>query len=81
MIIKEREEPDELRIFSSLHRRRSLSEKEKKYFKSMQKGYTGEKHFDSLMKQLTCPHYLLNDLRFKHHNHFFSNRCDPATSK
>ncbi|WP_277679087.1 nuclease-related domain-containing protein [Gracilibacillus dipsosauri] len=71
MIIKEREEPDELRIFSSLHRRRSLSEKEKKYFKSMQKGYTGEKHFDSLMKQLTCPHYLLNDLRFKHHNHFF----------
>lgn len=71
MIIKERREPDELRIFASLNRRWNLSEKEKKYFKSMQKGFCGEKYFDSIMKQLTCNHYFLNDLRLKHHNSLF----------
>ncbi len=72
MIIKERGEPKELRIFSYLNQREFLSEKEKQYYRNIQKGYKGEKYFDSLLKeQLTCHYYLLNDLLLKHNNTLF----------
>lgn len=71
MIIKERKEPDGLRVYSYLDRRAPLSEKEKQYYRSMQKGFEGEKHFDSLKKQLTSEHYMLNDLLLKHPNNHF----------
>ncbi|WP_347835888.1 nuclease-related domain-containing protein [Gracilibacillus sp. JCM 18860] len=45
--------------------------KKSNIIEACKKALRGEKHFDSLMKQLTSEHYMLNDLLLKHPNNHF----------
>ncbi|WP_078556096.1 nuclease-related domain-containing protein [Bacillus alkalicellulosilyticus] len=71
MPYKTRSEPFELLLYQYLHHRGELSEKEKQYYASMQKGYDGEILFDSFTETLQCQCLILNDLLLKHQNTHF----------
>lgn len=71
MIVKERKESDELKLFKSLNSRRSLSEKEKHYYYKLNKGFEGELEFDKRIRGFTEGWLFLNDLLLEHNNAFF----------
>lgn len=71
MILKERKESEELRLFKSLYFRECLSEKETQYYHKIQKGYKGEVEFDKSLRVFSDGWLFLNDLLLEHNNAFF----------
>jgi len=62
MIIKMRNQPEELRILTSLNTRMELPEKDRQKYWSLLKGYEGELHFDRWIDPLETENLILNDL-------------------
>lgn len=62
MILKDRYEPDELKIMNLLEPRMIFTEKEKQRHYSLRKGYKGEVQYDIWMKSLEIQNLTLNDL-------------------
>lgn len=71
MIIKHRNESEELIIFNALNRRMTLSNKDRQYYYGIKKGYEGEVMFDEFTEKLISDCYILNDLLFKVNNTLF----------
>lgn len=71
MILKNRSEPDRLKILRSLNIRMNLTEEEKQYYLNQEKGFDGEKRLDELTKKLGNDLYFLNDLLLKTNNTHF----------
>ncbi|OIJ08847.1 hypothetical protein BKP35_17320 [Anaerobacillus arseniciselenatis] len=70
MFFKTRREPLKLKIFKSLNARDELVEKDVSYYRSLQKGYEGEKIFDKWLVDEGLPSNfpILNDLLFEVQN-------------
>ena len=70
MFFKTRSEPLKLKIFKSLNARDELVEKDENYYRSLQKGYEGEKIFDKWLEAEGLPSNfpILNDLLFEVNN-------------
>jgi len=62
MIIKTRNQPEELRILTALNTRMELPEKDRQRYWSLLKGYEGELHFDRWIAPLETENLILNDL-------------------
>ena len=62
MILKQRSEPDELKIMNLLEPRMIFTEKERQRHYSLRKGYKGEVQYDIWMKSLEIQNLTLNDL-------------------
>ncbi|MBT2644337.1 NERD domain-containing protein [Bacillus sp. ISL-41] len=62
MILKSRQESDELKIMNLLEPRMIFTEKERQRHYSLRKGYEGEVQYDAWMKGLEIEHLTLNDL-------------------
>lgn len=71
MPYKSRTEQTELLTLKSLNTRMDLSEKDKQYYYNLEKGYEGEKIFDTLIEKLQCECFILNDLLLKLNNTLF----------
>jgi len=71
MAYKPRFESDELKILRYLNKRIVLSEKDKKHYLNLKKGYEGEVVFDVLTEKLSCDCLILNDLLLKVNNTTF----------
>ncbi|UAL51916.1 NERD domain-containing protein [Metabacillus dongyingensis] len=71
MIMKERCEPLELKIYKSLSSRMDLVPKDKTHFDNLLKGYEGEKRFDDWINASESDGVLLNDLLFETNNTFY----------
>ena len=71
MAYKPRFESDELKILRYLNKRIVLSEKDKKHYLNLKKGYKGEVVFDVLTEKLSCDCLILNDLLLKVNNTTF----------
>ncbi|MDF1507301.1 NERD domain-containing protein [Robertmurraya sp. DFI.2.37] len=71
MLLKERTESEELLILRYLHRRMELSKNEKRHYFNLEKGFEGEKKFDSLLDDLQEERYIINDLLLEVHNSYF----------
>lgn len=71
MILKSRTEPDELLKMRSLNTRMELTQEEKLYYFSLEKGYEGEVIFDRKTESLREERYLINDLLLKINNSYF----------
>ncbi|RSL32173.1 NERD domain-containing protein [Salibacterium salarium] len=72
MIIKSRYESDELRCLRSLNARMKLSRKEKQNFLYLEKGWEGEKKFDTwVQRHLSVESLILNDLLLDMNNTLF----------
>lgn len=71
IIIKPRTESDELKTFRCLNYRYELTEKEKRYYENLEKGFEGELKFDKRISKLTNNFLVLNDLIFEHNNREF----------
>ena len=71
MPYKHRTKSYELLILESLNTRMSLSNKDKRHFVNIKKGYEGEVVFDSLTETLQCDCLILNDLLLKTNNTMF----------
>ena len=71
MPYKSRTESTELLILKSLHIRMNLSDKDKRHYINLKKGYEGEILFDSLTERLQCKCFILNDLLLKLNNTVF----------
>ncbi|WP_062532677.1 nuclease-related domain-containing protein [Jeotgalibaca dankookensis] len=66
MLIKERNEPINLKIMTALNTRMSLSKEHQRYYHNLKSGYEGECLFDQYVKEyvpLSCA--VLNDLQLK----------------
>jgi hypothetical protein len=68
MAYKPRIEKDEIKIFRSLNARMDLTEKERKYYFKLVKGFEGEVMFDLLTEQLPEERLILNDLLLEANN-------------
>ncbi|MBY0123342.1 nuclease-related domain-containing protein [Bacillus sp. S/N-304-OC-R1] len=68
---KFREEPYELTLFRYLNVRTNLSDKEKNYYLSLEKGYEGELRFDEFTAQLAENWLIINDLMLEHNHAVF----------
>ncbi|TCP29071.1 nuclease-like protein [Scopulibacillus darangshiensis] len=71
MFYKSRTESEELLILKALNTRMTLSDKDKRYYFSLKKGYEGEVLFDSMTEKLDCDCLILNDLLLKFNNTLF----------
>ncbi|UII55867.1 NERD domain-containing protein [Cytobacillus spongiae] len=71
MLLKNRIEPEELRILQCLHGRLELTNKEKRYASVQKKGFEGEQQFDQMIDNLREGHIILNDLLLQVNNSFF----------
>lgn len=71
MLYKPREKPEELTILELLNKRTTLSKKNQQYLYNLQKGYEGERLFDSFTEKLQCDCLILNDLLFTINNTTF----------
>lgn len=78
---KSRTESNELRILRVLNKRMNLSEKEKQYYFALEKGYEGEKIFDSFTVKLMCDCLILNDLLLQVNNTTFQIDSMVITSE
>lgn len=65
MIIKNRKEPQVLKIMEVLNNRMDLSMKQKDYIKHLKKGFSGEQEFDKLLEKSTTNVLILSDLLLK----------------
>jgi hypothetical protein len=68
MPYKPRIEKDELKILRSLNARMNLTEKEKKRYFNLEKGFEGEVMFDLLTEKLPEGRFILNDLLLEANN-------------
>src|SRR4051812_33780847 len=68
MAYKPRIEKDELKILRSLNARMDLTEKDKKHYYKLKKGYEGEVMFDLLTEKLPEERLILNDLLLETNN-------------
>ncbi|MBS4223728.1 nuclease-related domain-containing protein [Lederbergia citrea] len=71
MFIKSRSESAELKQLRYLHIRTNLSEKEKRHFSNLEKGYEGELKFDMLLDNLSGEWLILSDLLLEVGNTIF----------
>lgn len=71
LLYKSRQLSKELQILQILNQRMTLSEKDKRYFQHLTKGYEGEKHFDALTETISSQCYILNDLLLQQNNTTF----------
>ncbi|MBX9971738.1 nuclease-related domain-containing protein [Cytobacillus firmus] len=71
MILKFRNEPEELKMLQCLHRRMRLSPKDYSHFLNLEKGFSGEKKFDELLEHSPEEWIILNDLLFDYSNTIF----------
>ncbi|QDI91455.1 NERD domain-containing protein [Salicibibacter halophilus] len=69
MIIKEREEPFELKILRLLNPRMTLPDKQ--HFSNLEKGYEGELQLDVWLEDLKNESLIVNDLLLKHKQQLF----------
>lgn len=69
MIIREREEPIELKILRLLNPRMTLSDKQ--HFSNLEKGYEGELQLDVWLEDLKNECLIVNDLLLKHKQQLF----------
>ncbi|WP_409973457.1 nuclease-related domain-containing protein [Bacillus sp. Bva_UNVM-123] len=69
--MKPRFEPDELKIFRILNVRMSLSDRDKKKYENLEKGFRGEQAFDEWLLALTCDCIILNNLLLEANNTVF----------
>ncbi|MFK4998085.1 nuclease-related domain-containing protein [Bacillus sp. N9] len=66
-----RKEPTELAVLKFLNNRMDLSDDFKRYYFNLQKGYDGERMFDSLTESLQSECLILNDLLLEINNTVF----------
>ncbi|MCT8139459.1 NERD domain-containing protein [Anaerobacillus sp. CMMVII] len=71
MLIKSRYESAELKLFRSLNNRMNLSEKDFATYRSLEKGFIGEKKFDEWTEQLPDNFLIINDLLLECNNTTF----------
>lgn len=71
MILKQRQEPLELKLLKYLNARMKLTEKEINYFKNLKKGFEGEVIFDAWLEHLSTDVLILNDLLYEVNNTTF----------
>lgn len=71
MIVKERNESEELLIMRCLNSRMELTEKERFHYQNMEKGYEGELQFDMLAQNLAEEIYIINDILLEVNNSHF----------
>ncbi|WP_102275792.1 nuclease-related domain-containing protein [Cytobacillus massiliigabonensis] len=71
MLLKAREESNELLICRSLNKRMNLTEKERRHYLNLEKGYEGEIQFDKLSENLHEERYIINDLLLEVNNSYF----------
>ncbi|MCF6138337.1 nuclease-related domain-containing protein [Pseudalkalibacillus berkeleyi] len=71
MILKYRNESNELKIMRSLHVRMNLFEQDEMYYHSLEKGYAGEVVFDEIVQPLEEGRIFINDLILEHNNTMF----------
>lgn len=65
MFLQERSEPKRLLIYRYLDRRMKLTNQEKSYLDSLEKGYQGEVKFDQLLRTLRIPCLIISDLQLE----------------
>lgn len=68
---KSRTESRELQELRILNKRMNLSEKEKQYYLGLEKGYKGEKLYDTFTVKLECDCLIVNDLLLQANNTTF----------
>lgn len=73
MPFKSRTVPVKLRIMRALNSRMVLTEKEKKYYLYLEKGYQGELMFDSMTENLHTGYLIINDVCLEMNNSEFQN--------
>lgn len=71
MFYKVRTEPIKLQILRVLMTRANPPKNDRTHFSNLQKGYEGEKRFDSYLEELTCDCLILNDLLLEYNNSTF----------
>lgn len=71
MLLKERNESEELMIMRFLNNRMEWTEKEKQHLLALEKGYEGEVKFDQLAENIQEERYILNDLLFEVNHSYF----------
>jgi hypothetical protein len=81
LIMKERVESNELKIYQSLNSRNDLSAKEKQYYAGLEKGFVGEKIFDQWLEPVLGNKILLPDMQFMPNNTYFQADSILITSK
>lgn len=71
MFYKVRTESRELKIMEVLNARADLSEKDKRNYFTLRKGYEGEIQFDNMLERLQCDCLILSDLLLRASNSTF----------
>lgn len=71
MFYKVRTESRELKIMEVLNSRADLSEKDKRNYFTLRKGYEGEIQFDNMLERLQCDCLILSDLLLRASNSTF----------
>lgn len=71
MLIKDRLEPNELKIMRCLDKRMELTEKEKFRYFTLKKGFEGETEFDKMAGSILEDRYIINDLLLEVNNSYF----------
>ena len=64
LMMKERKESHELRVYESLNSRKKLSNEMKLYYAGLNKGFIGEKLFDEWLEPVLDNRILLPDMQF-----------------
>ncbi|WNS75269.1 nuclease-related domain-containing protein [Bacillus sp. DTU_2020_1000418_1_SI_GHA_SEK_038] len=71
MIIKIRKESVELKLYRYLNIRTKLSDKERNYYMTLEKGYQGELMFDAISEPLSTNWLIINDLMLEYNHTVF----------
>lgn len=71
MFLKHRSEPSELMRFRYLSRRMRLSAKQENYYLNLEKGFLGEKKFDTWLQDASSDWLIVNDLLLENNNTLF----------
>lgn len=71
MLLKGRNESNELITMRYLNTRMDLTEKEKSHYLNLEKGYEGEMKFDQLIEGVQEERYIINDLLLEVNNSYF----------
>ncbi|MBS4192662.1 NERD domain-containing protein [Bacillus sp. FJAT-49705] len=71
MLIKQRTEPEELKLLRFLNARMELSGKEKNIYLNLEKGLKGELWFDNWIENFSSEWFVLNDLLLESNNSVF----------
>ncbi|WP_026575542.1 nuclease-related domain-containing protein [Bacillus sp. UNC438CL73TsuS30] len=71
MLLKGRNESDELLVLRYLNTRMELTHEQKSHYLNLEKGYEGEVKFDRMIENLQEERYIINDLLLKVNNSYF----------